>query len=142
MRGLQNLIRIHKSKLEAERRKLSELEALGASFARQIEALLETAEAEGRAAGDSPETAHAIGAFVQGALARVRTLRGSLADVERETAGIRERIHEAFRELKRYEIVEERRVGREQFAERRRDRIAEDEIGLGLHRRNARLQAG
>ena len=142
MKGLKTLVRVHKSKLEAERRKLAELESVAAGFAGRIDTLQESAEREGRAAAAAPDAAHAMGSFVQGLTARVRTLRASLADVEREMGIVRERIQSAFQELKRYEIAEERRQARARFAAGRRARIAEDELGLSIHRRRDTAQAG
>lgn len=135
MSGLPTLIRLHKFKLEEQRRKLGDLEGLARSFADQIGALEQRTRAEGQVAREAPEVAHALGGFVQAALVQREKLNASLAAVEREIAGMRDRVAEAFRELKRYEVAEARRRERSRLATRRRERIAEDEIGVEMYRR-------
>jgi len=48
---------------------------------------------------------------------------------------MRGRVGEAFRELKRYEVADARRRERARLATNRRERIAEDEIGVEIYRR-------
>ena len=135
MSGLPNLIRLHKWKLEEHRRKLGDLEGLARSFGDQIRGLEERTRDEGKVARDAPEVAHALGGFVQAALAQREKLHSSLADVEREIAEMRGRVGEAFRELKRYEVADARRRERARLATNRRERITEDEIGVDIYRR-------
>jgi flagellar export protein FliJ len=133
--GLPSLIRLHKWKLEEHRRKLGDLESLARSLADQIRALDERTQRESQLARGAPDVAHALGGFVQAALTQREKLQSSLAEVEREIAAMHERVGEAFRELKRYELTDARRRDRARLAARRRERIAEDEIGVEIYRR-------
>jgi flagellar export protein FliJ len=133
--GLPNLIRLNKWKLEEHRRKLGDLEGLARSLGDQIRTLDERTQRESQVARGAPDVAHALGGFVQAALAQREKLQSSLADVEQEIAAMRERVGEAFRELKRYEVADARRRDRARLAVRRRERIAEDEIGVEIYRR-------
>jgi hypothetical protein len=82
-----------------------------------------------------------LGAFVQASIARRRTLESSLADIDRDMAAVRADINTAFRELKKYELIEERRAAAAKKARRKRDRRDEDELGMSMHRR-AKQAAG
>lgn len=142
MSGLPNLIRLHKWKLEEHRRKLGDLEGLARSFVDQIRMLEERTLNEGKVALGAPEVTHALGGFVQAAIAQRGKLEASLAAVEQEIAEMRDRVGEAFRELKRYEVADARRRDRARLATRRRERIVEDDIGVEIHRRKGATGTG
>lgn len=135
MSGLPNLIRLHKWKLEESRRKLTDLEMLARSLADQIRTVDARVAEERRLVGEKPEVAHALGGFLQAARAQREKLQSSLRDVEGEIALMHERVTDAFRELKRYEVTDQRRREKHRAALRRRDRIQEDELGLNIFRR-------
>ncbi len=135
MKGLRNLIRLHKQKLDDRRQKLVQLQAVAAGFASQIDALERDANQEAEKAGDSPESVHAIGSYVQATLARRDALKASLIDVQAEVDALQAEISEAFSEVKRFEVVDERRETRAQRTRQRRERKTEDAIGLGIYQR-------
>ena len=135
MSGLPNLIRLHKWKLDEQRRKLAEMETLARNFADQIRAVDARMAEENRIAQEKPEVAHVLGGFLEAARAQRARLESSKADVEREIAEMHERVSEAFRELKRFELTDQRRREERRAALRRRDRIREDEVGINLFRR-------
>jgi len=135
MKGLNNLIRLRKQKLDERRQKLVQLQSVAASFANQIATLERDAHQEAEKAGDHPESAHAIGAFVQATLARRDALRKSLSDMQVEIEALQAEISDAFGEVKRFEVVEERREIRARRARQRRERKIEDDIGLGIYQR-------
>lgn len=135
MKGLRNLIRLHKQKLDDRRQKLVQLQAVAAGFASQIDALERDANQEAEKAGDNPESVHAIGSYVQATLARRDALKASLIDVQAEVDALQAEISEAFSEVKRFEVVDERRETRVQRTRQRRERKAEDAIGLGIYQR-------
>lgn len=134
MSSLATLIRMNRWKLQEQRRRLVEMEALARSFHDQMAALDERTRVEGVAAQELPEVAHALGGFVQASLRQRETLRVSLRNVEREIEAMHERVAAAFRELKRYELTDEKRRAAKRHALRRRDRIREDEIGVNIFR--------
>ena len=134
MKGLATLIRLHKLKLTEQQRRLAALDAVARGFRNEIGALDRTAREEAGLAAGNPDTAYLLGAFVQASIARRRTLEGSLAGVEREMAGIREQVAAAFREVKRYELIADRRRTEARQAQQRRERRIENEVGLTMHR--------
>lgn len=135
MKGLKSLIRLHKQKLDDRRQKLVQLQAVAAGFASQIDALERDAKQEAEKAGDNPESVHAIGSFVQATLARRDALKASLIDVQAEVDALQAEISEAFSEVKRFEVVDERRESRALRTRQRRERKTEDAIGLGIYQR-------
>lgn len=134
MKGLANLIRLHKLKLTEQQRKLNALQAVAQGFLSQIQTLDQTARSEADSAGANPDTAHMLGSFVQSSIARRRTLQGSLAEIEHEMAAIRSEVATAFSELKRYQLLEERRQKEEKRSLRKRERHTEDEVGMSIYR--------
>lgn len=134
MRGLNTLIRLHKLKLTEKQRGLNELQSVAQGFLAEIQSLEEAAQAEVASPEAAPETAHTLGSFVQASIIRRRTLQDSLSGVESQMGAIRDEVATAFRELKRYELIVAKRSAETALTERRRDRRAEDEISMTMHR--------
>lgn len=134
MRGLGTLIRLHKLKLTEKQRGLNELQAVSQGFMSEIQSLEQAAQAEAETSDAAPDTSHTLGSFVQASMVRRGTLRESLAGVESQMAGIRDEVATAFRELKRYELIAAKRDAEAALTQRRRDRRAENEIGMTMHR--------
>jgi len=142
MKGLNNLIRLHKHRLDERRQKLVQLLAVAAGFASQIATLERDASREAEKAGDIPESVHAIGAFVQATLARRDALGKSLSDIQAEIDALQAEITDGFNEVKRFEVVQERRETQALRNRRRRDRKTEDAIGLGTYQRRGSVAGG
>lgn len=135
MKGLANLIRLHKLKLTEQQKKLNDLQAVAHGFESQIEALDQSAQDEGARADDHAETGYTLGSYVQASLARRATLQASLDEINREMGIIRDHVATAFRELKRYELIAERRDADQARTQRKRERRTEDELGMSMFRR-------
>ena len=142
MKGLPNLIRLHKLKLTEQQKKLNDLQAVSHGFLTEIEALDQSAQNEAANAETNAETAYTLGSYVQASLARRETLRTSLREIEREMGAIRDEVAAAFRELKRYELIAERRHAEETLTRRRKERHAENEVGLSMFRRKNQSDSG
>jgi hypothetical protein len=134
MRGLDTLIRLHKLRLTENQRRLNGLQVVAQGFMAEIDSLAQAAQDEASSSEAVPETAHTLGSFVQATIARRSTLQESLAGVEREIMVIRTEVADAFRELKRYELIAAKRAADVALTQRRRDRRAENEIGMTMHR--------
>ena len=141
MNGLATLIRLHRLKLTEQQKKLTDLQAVAHGYENEIGALDRKARQEAESADDHCDTAFTLGSFVQASRARQVALRTSLAEIEREMGIIRNRVAAAFRELKRYELIAERRAADEARSRRKLERNAEDEIGMSMFR-NRRPQGG
>ena len=135
MKGLANLIRLHKLKLTEQQKRLNDLQAVAQGFLNELQAIDQRARDEAADAGNHAETAFMLGGFVQASLARRAALQSSLAEINREMGIIRDRVASAFRELKRYELIAERHAADLARSQRRRERRTEDELGMTMFRR-------
>jgi flagellar export protein FliJ len=136
MKGLSNLIRLHKLKLTEQQKKLNDLQAVAQRFVNETEALDRSARNEAANAENNTETAFTLGTYVQASLTRRATLQSSLAEIEREMGIIRDHVASAFRELKRYELIAERLAADQLRSQRKRERHTEDEIGMSMFRQS------
>jgi len=134
MKGLTTLIRLHKLKLTEQQKELNDLQAVAQGFLGQIEALDQSAQNEADSAEYNSETAFTLGSYVQAALARRAILQASLTEIEREMGTIRDLVATAFPELKRYELISERRAADQLRSQRKQERYTEDELGMSMFR--------
>ncbi len=137
MKRLPGLIRLNQWKVDEQRRKVTELEILADDLSRQEQDLRDEIEREGRIAGEDVESSHAFSAFLKGALARRDRLRGSIEELQNQISDAKDGLADAYRELKSYETAQLNRDRREARKQALRERVAMDEIGLGLYRRRA-----
>jgi len=141
MKGLKTLVRMNRLKLEDKQRQLAELEGVAGGFRSQIAVLEESVSLESGAAEQTPDLGYRLGSFVQATLARRETLRLSLADIVQQIAELRDEVAAAFREIKRYELIMERREEAARREAGKRARKVEDETALSVHRRRRKKAA-
>lgn len=137
MSALDQLVRLHRWRLEEERRKMGELQRLAERLNDQIKTLDESVEREAAATKEhrTLELSRAFAAFADLARMRREKLVRSQADVTFRIEQAREAVLEVYRELEKYEQALKSREERKQAEIKRRERIREDEIGMDLHRR-------
>jgi flagellar export protein FliJ len=138
MRGLPSLIKMRGLQLDEKRRKLAELERMRAALIERREAIDAEIAKEKASAEAKPETQADFGAFLQGALKRRATLERSIADVERESEAANDEVAEAYRELKKFELVKQREDADALLEGNRREQAQLDEIGLNNFLRRGR----
>lgn len=130
MRGLPSLIKMHGLRLDEKRRKLADLERMREALVGQRQALEAEIASERARAEAKPETQADFGAYVRAALKRRATLDRSIADVERESEAANDEVAEAYRELKKFELVKQRQDAEALLEGNRREQADLDEIGL------------
>ena len=138
MKGLPNLIRLHRWRLDEKRRDLAELERLAAELGEQRRRMEEEVKAEQKAASASPEAGYAYGPYANAVIARRAKLAVSLAAVKAKIVQAAADVTEGFQELKRLEIAQEHR---QEAARRNADKAEQtllDEMGLTSHRRGGK----
>ena len=135
MKGLATLIRAQSWRLEEMRRNLGELEGLRADFVRQGDELEQEHKREQVMVASTDEFAFAYNAYANAVINRRQNLAGSIADVDVEIMKARDKVREAYHELRRFEITQERAQARAKAEEERRERIMLDDLGGELHRR-------
>lgn len=135
MSGLDQLLRLQRWTLDEKRRQASDLEQLIDRLVKDILNLEQEVQREVEAARNDIDMQRALPNYREAMKIRRQRLETSMNDLRSELAKLQESITEAFSDLKKTEQTMKNRAQRQKLAERRRDQIASDEIGLQLHRR-------
>ena len=135
MKGLDSLIRLHKWKLDEKRRTVTDLEKLAAGLRREITDLEAEITAEQGIARANGSAAATYGNYAARAIERRDKLQRSLAGIETGLAEALEEVADAFREFKKFDLIQARDLRRAAERERRAQQTALDEAGLDLYRR-------
>jgi len=130
------LIRLARFKVEELQKQLADIDRVRTSLNDQIGRLEASVPEEQAAATDNKDGYIAYGSYAQAVIKRKQNIRASLDEVDQQAEGIRERLEAAFRELKKYELLEERRVARIEDAVRTAEQVELDEIAQ-VRRRQA-----
>jgi len=135
-RSHEPLIRLARFKVEELQKQLADIDRVRTSLNDQIGRLEASVPEEQAAATDNKDGYIAYGSYAQAVIKRKQNIRASLDEVDQQAEGIRERLEAAFRELKKYELLEERRVARIEDAVRTAEQAELDEIAQ-VRRRQA-----
>lgn len=136
-RSHEPLIRLARFKVEELQKQMAELDRSKAALVGQIERLEASVPEEQAAATESKDGYLAYGSYAQAVIKRKDNIRLSLTEVESQSDALRDRLAEAFQELKKYELLEERRLARAEQAVRAAEQDELDEIAQSRHRRTA-----
>jgi flagellar export protein FliJ len=142
MKALDGLIRLHRWKLDEKRLKLAELERLVGALREEMHKLEDTVARESVVASGSAEASFGFGTYAVEAVERRRRLEQSLAEAEEQVRAASEEVAEAFRELKKFDVVKSREQRLAEERARKREQANLDEIGLTLYRRNNNRKEG
>lgn len=127
-RSHEPLIRLARFKVEELQKQMAEIDRARASLNDQISRLEASVPEEQAEAAKSREGFLAYGSYAQAVIKRKENIRASLEEVEGQADGIRTRLETAFQELKKYELLEERRLARIEDAVRSAEQAELDEI--------------
>ncbi|WP_339714409.1 hypothetical protein [uncultured Sneathiella sp.] len=137
MKSLQNLIRVHKWKLDEKRRELADFEEMREGFLARLHKLDEELQQEIEVADKDPELGFAFASYAAAAKIQRENIYISIKDVEEKIAALNEEVAECFQELKKYEIALEARMTREKYSRDRAEQTAIDDMAIELHRRKS-----
>ncbi len=135
MRGLPNLIRLHRWQLDERRRAVAELEALRLAIQEDIKRLETEIGAESGASRELTKGVALFPSYFANARARQTRMEASIDEIDTSLLASREEASNAYRELRKYETVLENFERQEELAENRREQAEQDETGLGIFRR-------
>jgi len=135
MRNRESLIRLHRFQVDEKRRKLAELELMAQEFRARERELEAQVEAEQKKAGISDVAHFAYPMFAKSVIRRRENILTSIEDIERQLDAAKEELSDAFRELKKYEIIEDNRKRKVRREVMRTEQAQLDEVALGIHRR-------
>ncbi|GLK51268.1 MAG: flagellar export protein FliJ [Oceanicaulis sp.] len=134
-RSHEPLIRLARFKVEELQKQMAELDRSRQALIDQIERLEASVPEEQAIATESKEGFLAYGSYAQAVIKRKENIRLSLEEVDIQANALRGRLSEAFQELKKYELLEERRLARIEKAVRAAEQDELDEIAQVRHRR-------
>jgi len=130
-KDLHNLIRLHDWQVEEKQRQLAGLVGAVAALEDRARRLEEELLHEQKVAAAAPaEIGLYYGNFAKAAIERRRMLAKAIAEAEAETAAARDKLREAYRELKKYAVAQDHRDVREAAERDRKEQIFLDELGM------------
>ena len=135
MKSRETLIRLKRFQVDEKRRRVAQIEAMVADFERMATDLDREIAAEEQKAGISDPAHFAYPTYAKAATQRRDNLRRSAHDLQDQLADAKAALGEAFEELKKVEILDDRERASERAAETARDQAAMNQIGLARHAR-------
>ena len=136
MKSRDTLIRLKKFQVDEKRRRVAQIEGMIADFQRMSAELEREIVAEQERAGINDPTHFAYPTYAKAAIQRRENLTRSADELRIQLEDARAHLNEAFDELKKVELLDERDQLRERQAEGAREQAELDSIG-SLRSRNA-----
>jgi flagellar protein FliJ len=134
MKSRETLIRLKRFQVDEKRRQVAQIEQMIAEFERMASDLDREIKTEEQRAGIA-DTAHfAYPTYARAAMGRRDNLRGSANDLKDKLDAAKAALAEAFEELKKVEILEDRERASERAVEAQREQSEMDRIGLARGR--------
>jgi flagellar protein FliJ len=130
MKSRETLIRLKRFQVDEKRRQVAQIEQMVAEFERMATDLDREIKAEEGRAGIT-DTAHfAYPTYARAAMVRRDNLRGSANDLKVKLEAAQAALAEAFEDLKKVEILDDRERASERALEAQREQAEMDRIGL------------
>lgn len=129
MKSRDTLIRLKRFHVDEKRRQVAQIEAMIAEFERMAADLDREIAAEQARAGIDDPGHFAYPTYAKAAIQRRDNLKQSADNLRGQLEDARAALAEAFEELKKVEILEERDQHRERAAENRAEQAELDRIG-------------
>jgi flagellar export protein FliJ len=130
MKSRETLIRLKRFQVDEKRRRVAQIETMIAEFGRMSADLDREIAAEEAKAGISDAAHFAYPTYARAAAQRRDNLRRSADDLHEQLNDAKAQLGEAFEELKKVEILEDRERSAERALENARDQAAMNQIGL------------
>jgi len=130
MKSRDTLIRLRKFQVDEKRRRVAQIESMVADFDRMATDLEREIDTEQSRAGITDPTHFAYPTYAKAALVRRDNLKRSADELKGQLEDARMHLAEAFEELKKVELLDERDQMRERVAENARDQAEMDRIGM------------
>ena len=134
MKSRETLIRLKKFQVDEKRRKVTQIEGMIAEFDRMAADLDREILAEQERAGIHDPAHFAYPTYAKAALTRRDNLKRSADELKGQLEDARGALGEAFEELKKVELLDERDQMRERASDDMREQAELDRIGLMRHR--------
>jgi len=128
MKSRETLIRLKKFHVDEKRRKVAQIEAMIAEFDRIAGDLDREIKTEQDRAGIHDPAHFAYPTYAKAAIARRENLKRSADELKTQLDDAKASLGEAFEELKKVEMLDERDHAREKAAENAREQVELDTI--------------
>ena len=129
MKSRETLIRLKKFQVDERRRKVAQIEGMIAEFERMVADLDREIKVEQERAGISDPGHFAYPTYAKAATQRRENLKRSADDLKVQLGDAQAALQEAFEELKKVELLDERDQARERASENAREQNELDAIG-------------
>jgi flagellar FliJ protein len=130
MKSRDTLIRLKRFQVDEKRRRVAQIEMMIAEFDRMAADLEKEIAAEEQKAGISDPAHFAYPTYARAAAQRRDNLRQSAENLYTQLDDAKAELGEAFEDLKKVEILEDRERSAERALESAREQAATDQIGL------------
>ncbi len=129
MKSRETLIRLKKFQVDERRRKVAQIEGMIAEFERMASDLDREIKSEQDRAGIHDPAHFAYPTYAKAAIARRENLKRSADELRIQLDDAKRALGEAFEELKKVELLDERDQMRERAEENAREQAEHDTIG-------------
>jgi flagellar FliJ protein len=129
MKSRDTLMRLKRFQVDEKRRRVAQIESTIAEFDRMAGDLDREIAHEEQRANITDKTHFAYPTYARAAMQRRDKLKRSADDLKGQLADARLELEEAFEEMKKFEILDDREQARERAAEASRDQAEMDRIG-------------
>ncbi len=133
-RSLSGIIRLHKWQVDEKRRQITELEVMKEELVERLEKLLSDLASEQENLAKSNVVDINYANYASSVMTRRENIEASITEVDVSIENMKDELAEAFKELKKYEIVEQRAIEREKEELKRKEQDRLDEISLNQFR--------
>ena len=137
MKSRETLIRLKKFQVDEKRRRVAQIEGMIADFQRMTVELDREIQSEQERAGINDPSHFAYPTYAKAAIQRRENLTRSADELKVQLEDAKGHLAEAFEELKKVELLDERDQARERAEQNAHDQAEMDSIGL----RRARMPA-
>lgn len=138
MKSRDTVMRLKRFQVDEKRRRVAQIEMMIADFGRMASDLEREIAIEEQRAGISDKAHFAYPTYARAAMQRRENLVRSADELKGQLEDARRELEEAFQELKKFEILDDREQARERAADTVREQAEMDRIGLGLRANFAR----
>ena len=132
MKSRKSLIQLRRFEVDERRQTVADIEAMMEELQQMVIDLERQIEVEQEKAGVSDVNHFAYPTFAKAAIARRDNLKNSCAELEVKLEEARDQLAEAFEELKKVELIEERDAERVRVHEASKEQAELDEIGINM----------
>ena len=137
-KGLKGIIRLHKWQVDEKRRQITDMEVMRDGLKAKLEKLIADLQSEKEELAKSNVVNINYANYASAVMKRRENIEASITEVNVSIENMKDELSEAFKELKKYEIVEQRALEREKFEQKKREQEQLDEISINMYRVNAK----